>query len=551
MTETALLNTTLQVCRDLTRSEGRDFTAPIKSRNAWVDISHYFDADYHFTDERFVESRKVITDGLSVVKANVKISNFDAARDTLGVILHPLQDFYSHSNWVEIGNKVPNPNIIRRDTSIGKTADRGRPTCRNCVGKDCRNNILEDILREHILTTSYFGYEPLFSGKPAGKCSHGGPFDFSSRAAPTGGINKDTLDAEHGFLHRQAAAVAVAATTELLVDIRGAAGDADFLRLMGISRASKALCFVIDTTGSMSDDIDAVKSFTTSLIDSRRGTQEEPSLYILVPFNDPDVGPLIRTTDSDFFKTQINTLGATGGQDTAEFNFSGLQLALTGSPPRSDIFLFTNAPANDTYLLGTVNLFQTVGSPGMADCCSFSVDQSVTNLTVYITGRSLSFTLTSPSGLSQSNLELNGSLGTIQTVGNFLTLRLNKEVGTWEIRMTSTQLYTLKVIGQSALDFLFDFVEVSEGSFQRQSSTSLRASSITLTADSNGVLRSVRLRQGNGTLNTSTVVGAHGYSLTLVSYSASCCSPDVELVAVDRVGNVGSCLAPSGRQKTP
>lgn len=48
-----------------------------------------------------------------------------------------------------------------------------------------------------------------------------------------------------------------------------------------------ALCFVIDTTGSMGNDIEAVKSVTYSIIDSKLGTEDEPSVYILVPFNDP------------------------------------------------------------------------------------------------------------------------------------------------------------------------------------------------------------------------------------------------------------------------
>lgn len=57
-------------------------------------------------------------------------------------------------------------------------------------------------------------------------------------------------------------------------------------RLMGLSQ-SYALCFVIDTTGSMADDIDAAKQVAFNIIDSNAGTLQEPSQYILVPFNDP------------------------------------------------------------------------------------------------------------------------------------------------------------------------------------------------------------------------------------------------------------------------
>ncbi|KAG7265721.1 hypothetical protein CRUP_024657, partial [Coryphaenoides rupestris] len=104
----------------------------------------------------------------------------------------------------------------------------------------------------------------------------------------------------------------------------------------------------------MSDDISAVKDVTASLVDSKVGTRDEPSLYVLVPFNDPDFGPLRRTTDPEVFKTWLNALTATGGGDFPELSLSGLQLALTGAPPGSEIFMFTDATAKDSHLKDTV-----------------------------------------------------------------------------------------------------------------------------------------------------------------------------------------------------
>lgn len=63
-----------------------------------------------------------------------------------------------------------------------------------------------------------------------GKCSHGGGIDQTSKIDPTGGINKDKRISSHGHLHFEAASLAVEATRELLGDIRGAAGDTDFLQ---------------------------------------------------------------------------------------------------------------------------------------------------------------------------------------------------------------------------------------------------------------------------------------------------------------------------------
>lgn len=64
-----------------------------------------------------------------------------------------------------------------------------------------------------------------------------------------------------------------------------------------------------------------------------------------------------------------------------------------------------------------------------------------------------------------------------------------------------------------------------------------------LTDGINGTgIESVSVRKGNGTLSTKTVVGAGTQNVTEATYRASCCSPNVRLVAVDRVGNVRSCV---------
>ncbi|GAA6112008.1 von Willebrand factor A domain-containing protein 7-like [Tachysurus ichikawai] len=111
-----------------------------------------------------------------------------------------------------------------------------------------------------------------------------------------------------------------------------------------------------------------------------------------------------------------------------------------------------------------VTLFQAVRNPVDTENFSVFVDSSVQNLTIYITGNSPDYTITSPSGVSQSSTELNGMLGLIQRVGNFHTVRPNiAEVGLWLFSIKSIQMYTIKVVGQSALDFMFDFVELSQG----------------------------------------------------------------------------------------
>lgn len=53
---------------------------------------------------------------------------------------------------------------------------------------------------------------------------------------------------------------------------------------------------------------------------------------------------------------------------------------------------------------------------------------------------------------------------------------------------------------------------------------------------------SVSINLGNGSLSTSHAMSVNGINVTLAFYNASCCSQEVELVAVDGVGNVGTCF---------
>ncbi|XP_029288639.1 von Willebrand factor A domain-containing protein 7 [Cottoperca gobio] len=577
ITRRAVLRKTAEVCRDIAASEGRDFSLTIDDSlsteqvqracsstgtstsllstvvfqtsianmyfsNAKVDVVFALSEEHHFDDETFQGGRDVITAGVSGVKASVKLENFVAGRWTLGRVCHTLQDFYSHSNWVELGNTAPFSTLIQPDQPLENLAGLNTPTCRNCTGGNCENNLLPDLLQQGLLTSGYFNV--FSSEKPAGKCSHGGSFDQTSRQDPVGGISKDDVGSSHGSLHHKAADLAVNATMELLEDIRLAVGDKNFLRLVGLSQSS-VLCFVIDTTGSMSDDIAEAKRVSFSIIDSLRGTQQEPSAYILVPFNDPEFGPVTMTTNADVFKDSINKLTASGGGDIPELCLSGLQLALTAAPPSSEIFVFTDAPAKDAYLKSTitaiiestksvvtfmltdvlasrrrrrnpqglaprtlsqtdtqlyrdlarasggqaievtkseltlatsviedssasavVTVFQQVRNPGTPDNFTFTVDGSLRNLTAYITGASsLTFTLTSSTGVSQSSSQSSGPLGTFTTVGNLrrLSLNIDNQTGSWEISVNSNNPYSVKVTGQSSVNFIYNLVEAHEG----------------------------------------------------------------------------------------
>ncbi|KAI4879287.1 hypothetical protein NFI96_006048 [Prochilodus magdalenae] len=126
--------------------------------------------------------------------------------------------------------------------------------------------------------------------------------------------------------------------------------------------------------------------------------------------------------------------------------------------------LLANATSviNDTSVASLVTIFQTVRDPGRAEGFSFIVDSSVKNLTFYITGNSTQFSITAPSGQSQTSDQSDGSLAVIQTVVNFhiVLVKNSSQPGRWSIYINSAQPYTLKVTGKSSIDFQFDFVEL-------------------------------------------------------------------------------------------
>ncbi|TKS69223.1 von Willebrand factor A domain-containing protein 7 [Collichthys lucidus] len=138
----------------------------IYTQNGLIDRDFVNSAPHHFNSEAFLEGRGLITEGVVAIKANIGKENFKAARETLGRVLHTLQDFYSHSNWVELGYTEPYTNLLRPDLPLENLADVNTATCSDCASGTCPNPILPSILKEKKLTSGYMG---IFSAnKPKG-----------------------------------------------------------------------------------------------------------------------------------------------------------------------------------------------------------------------------------------------------------------------------------------------------------------------------------------------------------------------------------------------
>lgn len=333
----------------------------IADANSEVDDAFPNDATRHFDGERLPEAQAQVIDRLNGVIAALEQNNAESARVELGSALHTIQDFYSHSNWVELGNGSPHPGLGRPGSSLSRLPAT-TPTCQECTGglppilcPDCSTNLITSGL-----TSGYYGGQDApVDVKPPGKCSHGGALDSSATGLFGQGINKDSIDCEfspHNFLHAQAAAVAKEATKQFIRDIKDRVTPRQLKLLLGVG---PTLAIAIDTTGSMGSIINGVKQQAIQIVNSRLGTDEEPSKYVLSAFSDPGVGPLTVTTDADQFKSAINALSAGGGGDCPELSQSGMLRAIAASDKGGDLFMFTDASAKDSGLAGTVSALAT------------------------------------------------------------------------------------------------------------------------------------------------------------------------------------------------
>lgn len=307
----------------------------------------------HFDSERVRLGNSLLLRAREDLLRYIRAKEYEGAREILGQILHALQDFYSHTNWVELGHTDIHPYLATPGKDISSLAGVSDQTCTDCTDVSCQNNIVATIQKRHLLTSGYYGESPV---KPRGKCSHGGPFDHSKEFSAKGGINKDTampLFSPHHFLHERAAKLALKASIKFLNDLRREVTDNSMLRMLGVS-AFPALSFVLDTTGSMGEEITSARLQSRHIIQRQKDTLLQPDYYILVPFHDPGFGPVHKTSDPDEFLKILDSLQALGGGDEPEMCMSALQLALINTPPYSEIFVFTDASSKDTHLRSSV-----------------------------------------------------------------------------------------------------------------------------------------------------------------------------------------------------
>jgi hypothetical protein len=213
----------------------------VRDQNRNQDFFAFYVEEAHFDNESLDSgsARLMALKEEAIQHLLEKPPNGEDARDALGAALHTVQDFYSHSNWVEMGQ-----------TTIETQLGRGLLTPLSISVATCP--VRPDTLDGDGLTQETTGYYELpnpCTPPPDGKCLHGVEGICS-------GINKDFAGR---FGYEAARDLAVLATndfaSQILDDPRIASDEAAIAALMGVDEQLPTVLISAIDSGLDSSDL--------------------------------------------------------------------------------------------------------------------------------------------------------------------------------------------------------------------------------------------------------------------------------------------------------
>ncbi|CAF3310269.1 unnamed protein product [Rotaria sp. Silwood2] len=296
----------------------------IASANTKTDLKEMFKEASHFDSESFIGGSKLIMKRYqSTLDAILKSDNYDQRRKTFGEMLHTIQDFYSHTNYIELAYDSPSDVLAERIFGANEFASADMRTYISCDGQQCQinTNIDQSVLKTKLLTSGYFillGFNFLKKFKPKGKCSHGGSFDSTEDDEPKSGINKDKLNSIHGHLHYQAASIAYKATVNILRQLQQ----------------------------------EIAKDLSINIVNQYGQSEFAPHNYILISFNNTNATTIINTRKPNDLIIAIQKLNSCENYTSAldGMYYSSLIEGLIQSEYSSVMYTFSDTSASDSYL---------------------------------------------------------------------------------------------------------------------------------------------------------------------------------------------------------
>lgn len=289
--------------------------------NWYTDVFEVGRPEAHFDNETLSAGSARLRGKIDSIIQNLADCDKKKALKEMGRALHTVQDFYSHSNWVEHWGGL--------HRGIYDLPDPPRELY--CSPPD---------FAPGGLTTGYFSLLGWVMGNqclttPSNKCCHQD-------------LHKD--DASRQPFFGPARAAAEEATTEfagrvereILSRYPGERGEA-MVRLL--KKDQRDVAFVLDDTGSMSEELADVKTAVSAYIDSI-AADEEPPRFFLYTFKD-STRYRGSTCDAEQIKAMVAPLFPSGGGDCPEMSNSAQLEAAAAIEEGGEIFFATDASPRD------------------------------------------------------------------------------------------------------------------------------------------------------------------------------------------------------------
>lgn len=316
----------------------------------------FFKVEAHCDDEQIVEctTRMVQFRNMAIDNFKIALNETDDLATRSGAIflawtligraLHSMQDFYAHSNWVNL-------NMTTIHVDVGRRSIDHNPNASDVI---CQSDRATHV--GTVLSTGYFPIGVLQDlcddEVPNGKCRHG--MQVLPLYDCPEGLNKD--DPTRPFFPI-AQRLAIEATARFLSDIYTLLAVAD-LQDLYLGACGVSMYYVVEMTPSMQPDIAGIIAFIRNQTQAPDAAQV--SRFGLTTFAAAQPTTRSYATAQQFlvalnaFNTTFMNTTSSSSDVCADYLFTALLEAAQDAPRRTEIRVFADSGARDTDIAGLV-----------------------------------------------------------------------------------------------------------------------------------------------------------------------------------------------------